>query len=176
MRWFVWICLFVLVGAGTAQAQLIKTYGDDGAWSVLLEKDSHGDEFCLASSWLPPAGPGSYNLSFAVDQNYNRLFLGYLGPEIPTPASIRLVVEGKDVADLPVDNAQASFAGDVHLLVIDLPPNLLRALVFPAMAQDSAVTADAGAAKFTVPTAGFRAIRSEVDDCSVRERKDDASI
>jgi hypothetical protein len=176
MRWFVWIFLFLSAGTGVAQAQLVKTYGDQGAWSVLLEKDSHGDEFCLASSRLPPAGPASYNLSFAVDQNYNRLFLGYQGPEMPTPASVRLVVDGKDVVDLPVDNAQASFAGNVHLIVIDLPPNLLSALVFPAMAQDSAVTADAGAEKFTVPTAGFGMIRTEVQKCAVRERKDDSSL
>jgi len=175
MRWVVWVCVLCLAGAAPARAQLIKTYGDQGAWSVLLEKDSHGDEFCLASSRLPPAGP-SYNLSFAVDQNYNRLFLGYQGPEIPTPSTLRLVVEGKDVADLPVNNAQASFAGGVHLIVIDLPPNLLSALVFPAMTQDSAVTADAGDARFTVPTAGFGTILSEVEDCSVRERKDDANL
>jgi hypothetical protein len=176
------LVLLALAAAGLfwaprpAQAQLVKSYGDVGAWSVLLVKDPHGDEYCLASTRQPPNGPAGENLSFAVDSNYTRIFLGYQGPAVPTPGRLALAVDGLKLVSLKLVYPQSDFGPALHLIVVDLPDDLLRGTIFPAMADESVVTADAGAIRFSVPINHFDVILNELDDCARRERIDDASL
>ncbi len=157
-----------------AQAQLVKSYGKSGAWAVTLAKDPHGDEICIVSSRQPPNGPADYNLSFVVDSNYTRLFIGYQGPALPAPGAVGLAVGGAAVANLLVTAPPRDFAGNLHLIMIDLPAGLLNDVIFPAMAGDDAITARAGNAAFSVPTRRFGQVIDFVDACSRQERKDDA--
>ncbi len=168
---FLAVCLFAL--PGVAQAQLLKSYGKLGAWSVTLAKDPNNDEICVVSSRQPPNGPAGFNLSFVVDSNYTRLFLGYQGPAMPTPDAVGLAVGGSALANLLVTAPRRDFGGDLHLVMIDLPTGLLKNVIFPAMGADGAITAKAGSAAFSVPTGHFDQVISLVDACSLQERKDD---
>ncbi len=161
---------------GVAQAQLVKSYGKTGAWAVTLAKDPHGDEICIVSSRQPPNGPADYNLSFVVDSNYTRLFIGYQGPSMPAPGAVGLAVGGMAVADLLVTVPPRDFAGGLHLIMIDLPAGLLNQVIFPAMAGDDAITAHAGTTAFSVPTKHFNQVIGLADACSRQERKDDTGI
>jgi hypothetical protein len=171
-------CLVAAIGLvalpGLAQAQLLKSYGKLGAWSVTLAKDPTGDEICVVSSRQPPNGPAGFNLSFVVDSNYTRLFLGYQGPAMPTPDAVALAVGGAALANLLVTAPRRDFGDDLHLIMIDLPTGLLRKVIFPAMGSDGAITARAGDAAFSVPTGHFDQVISLVNNCSLQERKDDA--
>jgi hypothetical protein len=173
--WFV-LATSLLAAADPARAQLVKSYGDLGAWSVTLAKDPHGDEYCLASTREPPAGPAGYNLSFAVDSNYSRVFLGYQGPPMPTPASLALAADGSTIVDLTIRYPRSDFGENLHLIAVDLPPNMLDDLIFPSLNGQIALTVRAGAIGFSVPTAHFDIIQAELDACAQREKIDDASL
>lgn len=174
MVWMLAIAGMALFSArGVAQAQLVKSYGKTGAWAVTLAKDPNGDEICIVSSRQPPNGPAGYNLSFVVDSNYTRLFLGYQGAAMPAPEAVGLAVGGAAVANLLVTAPPRDFAGNLHLIMIDLPTGLLDQVIFPAMAGDDAITARAGNAAFSVPTGRFGQVIGLVDACSRQERKDD---
>jgi hypothetical protein len=170
---FVLAAALFLALPGMAQAQLLKSYGKLGAWSVTLAKDPTGDEICVVSSRQPPNGPAGFNLSFVVDSNYTRLFLGYQGPAMPTPDAVALAVGGSALANLLVTAPRRDFGNDLHLIMIDLPTGLLQKVIFPAMGDDHAITARAGEAAFSVSTGHFDQVISLVDNCSRQERKDD---
>jgi hypothetical protein len=163
----------VLALSAPARAQMVKSYGKLGAWSVSLAKDPTGDEICVVSSRQPPNGPAGYNLSFVVDSNYTRLFLGYQGAAMPTPAAVGLQVDDSALANLLVTAPRRDFGDDLHLIFVDLPTGLLENVIFPAMAAQPSITAQAGGAQFTVPTTHFAEIMTLVDDCARQERKDD---
>jgi hypothetical protein len=173
MTGFILAAASLLALPGMAQAQLLKSYGKLGAWSVTLAKDPTGDEICVVSSRQPPNGPANFNLSFVVDSNYTRLFLGYQGPPMPTPDSVGLAVGGAALANLLVTAPRRDFGDDLHLIMIDLPTGLLRNVIFPAMGSDDTITARAGDAAFSVPTGHFEQVISLVDNCARQERKDD---
>ncbi len=168
--------LALLSAQGAAHAQLVKSFGKTGAWAVTLAKDPHGDEICIVSSRQPPNGPANYNLSFVVDSNYTRLFIGYQGPSMAAPGAVGLAVGGTAVANLLVRVPPRNFAGDLHLIMIDLPAGLLNQVIFPAMAGDDAITARAGNTAFSVPTKHFSQVVGLADACSRQERKDDTGI
>jgi len=160
---------------GFARAQTVKSYGDFGAWSVTLATDPRGDEYCLLSTRDPPAGP-SQNLSFAVDSNYTRIFLGYEGPPAPTPSTLQLATDGAAIVRLKIVYPQSDFSGGVHLIVVELPPNMLDYLILPSLTGGRALTVSAGRIFFTVPITGFAAITGPLDACARQERADDANL
>lgn len=173
MTGFIVAALALIALPGMARAQLLKSYGTLGAWTVTLAKDPTGDEICVVSSRQPPNGPAGFNLSFVIDSNYTRLFLGYQGPAMPTPDAVGLSVGGAALANLLVTAPRRDFGDELHLIMIDLPTGLLRNVIFPAMGGDVAITARAGDAAFSVPTGHFDQVIGLAENCSRQERKDD---
>jgi hypothetical protein len=106
-------------------------------------------------------------MAFVLSLSATHFYLYYDNSVVPTPAELMLAVDNKPIARLPVIEHQLEPSGK-HVIVADLPGDMLLRQVVPSMLNGKMLSIAAGQHRYPMPISRFRIVMQEIVDCGRR--------
>ena len=135
-----------------------------GAWAVTKVLLPSGREACSLTTRAPPNGPAGLAANIILDLYRTQFQFIYAGPEIPPVRQVMLFADKRFITTLPVVS-QGKLAG-VYLLAADMPGDLLRRRVLPALADARGLSIQAGVRAYVILIGNVGTLSSELSACA----------
>ena len=168
MKGRVSLAVAVLVCAWTAvaRAQHVEKRWPppQGAWAVTKVLLPSGREACSLTTRAPPDGPAGLAADIIFDLYRTQFQFTYAGPEIPPVRQVMLFADKRFITTLPVVS-QGKLAG-AYLLAADVPGNLLRRRILPALADARRLSIQAGVRAYVILIGNVGTLSSELSACA----------
>ncbi len=135
-----------------------------GAWAVIKVLLPSGHEACSLTTRAPPNGPAGLAANIIFTLQTTQIQLIYAGPEIPPVREIMLFADKRFITTLPVLSQGRILSS--YLLAADMPGDLLRRRVLPALAGAISLSIQAGVRGYLILIGNVATLSDELSACA----------